>query len=276
MRSLLLVGLLAACGSVSNKPDASPSHDAPSIDARADAGPDAPTCAAKPSSLAGRWRADMNTNDSVGTYNGTTVGNVAYTNGKYGNAFLLDGASEYITINDNDTLWPTGSFSISAWVNTTHSGSIVQKYECWNSCPPGVTNAFWGLAVNNGSAEVLVRPDASTAFSSITDSLHTINDGQWHQIVGVRDSTASTLILYVDGASVVTANLDSVHNGPLTNNDTRSIRSRSAPTPRAARRPTSRTTTAQSTRSPTTPTRSLRPRSPRSTTPRRASAPKSG
>lgn len=221
----VLVGLLAACGSVSTKtPDASVAHDSSSTgDAAHDAAPDSPpTCAPKPGSLAARWRGEQNPNDSVNNYVGTPVGNVTYAAGKHGSAFLFDGAS-YIHIDDGDALWPPASFSVEAWVNTTHAGTtmdVVNKYECWNSCPPGTTNAFWGLFVTGaGNAEFDVRPDASTSYSVVTDTLHAINDGHWHHLVAVRDTTNMKIELYLDGAFAVSGNLDQVHNGPLTNND---------------------------------------------------------
>lgn len=221
----VVVGLLAACGSVSSKmPDASVGHDSSGNgDAAHDAAPDSPpTCAPKPSSLAARWRAEQNPNDSENNFVGTPVGNVTYAAGKHGSAFLFDGAS-YIHVDDGDALWPPASFSIELWVNTTHSGTsmnLVDKYECWNSCPPGTTNAYWGLFVTGaGNPELDLRPDASTSYSVLTDSLHTVNDGRWHHLVGLRDTTASKIDLYVDGAFAVEGNLDQTHNGPLTNND---------------------------------------------------------
>ena len=216
---IAVLGLLAACGSSSrHTPDAG-AQDARAIDSMIDAAPDAATCAAKPASLAGRWRADMNANDSAGTYNGTTHGTLTYTAGKYGSAFALDGSTSYVTVDDGDTLWPAGSFSISAWINTEYNtGQIVEKYQCWDSCTVNVSNAYWALYVLDGDAGFDTRSDASTSTNTVLDT-HSIADGQWHQIVGVRDSTMSKMILYVDGTAVGSQALNSVDNGAMTNND---------------------------------------------------------
>lgn len=215
---IAVLGLLAACGSVSGKtPDAAVTRDS-AADAHGDAGPDAPTCAAKPASLAARWRGEMDASDSLNNYNGTTVGNITFTPGKHGSAFLLDGAS-YVTIDDSDALWPAASFSLEAWVNTTRNGNLLEKYACWNFCPSNRANALWALSVSNGVADFQERPDAGTTISEVTDSLHMINDGQWHHLVGVRDSQAAKLLLYVDGALAVSANLTQAQNGAMTNSD---------------------------------------------------------
>jgi hypothetical protein len=221
MRRLFLVGLLAACGSVSSKPDASVQHDAHG-DAAADAGTDASTCVPRPSTLVSEWRGESNANDSLSHhYNGTAVGNVTYTAGKHGQAFLFDGSSSYVTINDGDALWPSGSFSLEAWVNTTHSGGdIMEKYACWNACPANMANALWVIAFSNGNAQFEFRPDAANAaISSVTDSLHSINDGQWHHMVGVRDVSSMMMLLYVDGALAVSASLPALQDGPMSNLD---------------------------------------------------------
>jgi hypothetical protein len=216
---IALLGLLAACGSVGGKPDATVSHDTP-IDTPSDAMRDASTCVPRPSTLIAEWRGEMNANDSLAShYNGTTVGNVTYTAGKHGSAFLFDGSSAYVTIDDGDALWPAASFSLEAWVNTTHSGSLMQKYQCWDNCPANESDAFWALDISSGAADFEQRPDASGTISAITDSLHPINDGQWHHLVGVRDAAASKMLLYVDGALAVTANLTTAQDGALTNAD---------------------------------------------------------
>jgi hypothetical protein len=90
---------------------------------------DASMCVPRPSTLVAEWRGEMNANDSLAShYNGTTVGNVTYTAGKHGMAFLFDGSSAYVTIDDSDALWPAASFSLEAWVNTTHpGGTLLEK-----------------------------------------------------------------------------------------------------------------------------------------------------
>jgi concanavalin A-like lectin/glucanase superfamily protein len=226
MKHTVVLMSLAACGSVANKNpvDAPPAHDgkvdAPHSDAP---GIDAPTCAQNPPGLAARWRGDSTAADDTGTYNGTAVGSVAYVPGKHGMAFELNGTNELVSINDGDALWPASSFSIEAWVNTTNattSSYVISKYQCMSSCPNNVANAFYGISLTAAGVPYFdVRPDGSNAYAEIFDPAHHLNDGAWHHLVGVRDIPGAKLVLYVDGALVVSTNLAGAALGPLTNND---------------------------------------------------------
>jgi hypothetical protein len=97
----LLLGLVCGCGSVNG----SSSIDAGALDA---SGLDASTCAPTPASLAARWSGENNTNDDKGRFNATSHGQLGYTQGRFGSAFLLDGTTAYITADNGDVLWPTG------------------------------------------------------------------------------------------------------------------------------------------------------------------------
>lgn len=215
MRIVVLWVTLVACGSVAgNHPDAAP-DSAPS-----DASTDGPTCAANPPGLAGRWRGEMNTTDDTAAHNGTPIGNnLGYAPGQHGLAFLLDGSTNVVSINDADTLWPAASFSLEAWVKTTSSGNVLSKYQCGGKCPSS-SNAYWALSVSAaGAASFSLRTDAAQTIASVTDTLHNVHDGQWHHLVGVRDLPAATMTLYVDGALAVSANLPADQLGAMTNTD---------------------------------------------------------
>lgn len=210
----------AACGSIANKsPDASPGIDSHvSVD-----GPttDAVTCAANPIGLEGRWRGEMNTNDDTMAHNGTAVGtNLGYAPGKHGFAFLLDGTTNVIAVDDGDALWPAASFSLEAWVKTTSHGNVISKYQCGGYCPANDSQAYYGLSVGGtGAVSFDIRTDASPTIIEATDTLHNVADGNWHHLVGVRDVTAMTAIVYVDGALAVSTNLPTDELGVLSNLD---------------------------------------------------------
>ena len=221
---VLLVVVVAGCGSVkANKPvDANtPPQDAKPIDGPGSAGPDAATCAATPSGLGGRWRGEMNTTDDTGNSTGTTEGtSFTYIPGKHGYAFGFDGSTNAVEINDGDKLWPQGSFTIEAWVNTHTGGAVMQKYQCSFSCPAGDSTAYWALSLAaNGNPSFGTRTDAALNMIFATDSVHDLRDGQWHYLVGVRDTTAKTDSLFVDGQLAASAALADVDNGPMTNLD---------------------------------------------------------
>jgi hypothetical protein len=214
--------VLAACGSVAGKnPDAA--VDSKQVDGQTDArGIDAFTCAANPTGLAGRWRAEMNVNDDLNAAPGTQNGGVIYSAGKHGYAFVLDGSSKWVSIADNDALWPSGSFSLEAWVKTTTTSSsqIIQKYQCAGSCPANQSTALYAMGVGAaGTPYFDCRSDTSQNIQTVSDTGHPVNDGNWHHLVGVRDVTAAQMILYVDGAFGASLGISGVDLEALSNTD---------------------------------------------------------
>lgn len=216
-----VMAISAACGSVSsdNKQDAAMGQlDAPPSDAGAT---DALTCAPAAPNLNARWRADGNAMDDGGNaYHGATVGNsFSYAPGRHGMAFLLDGTTNFVRVNDNDALWPAASFSVAAWVKTSSSGELITKYQCAGSCPAS-SFAYYSLRVDpSGKPTFELRTDASGTSATITDSVHNIADGNWHHLVGTRDVPAMASVLYVDGAVVGMLPLAADKLGPMTNTD---------------------------------------------------------
>jgi hypothetical protein len=225
-RSWWFVVLVAGCGSVGSNEkmdaavvvDTAVSHDV---------APDTPpTCAPTPSGLKARYLAENNANDKTGTFNGVATGtNFTYTTGKYGAAFLLDGSDDKVVIDDGDLLWASGSFTLEAWIKATTlpagTSSIIAKYACGNQCVSNMSNAYFALYLSqNGRPGLDFRPDSpSQDITSIVASAATVNDGNWHHIVGVRDATAQMGVVYVDGALAASASPAVEQFGPMTNAD---------------------------------------------------------
>jgi len=223
---ILLVVLVAACGSVkATTPQDASAHDSNPIDAAGSgsAGSDAATCVDTAAfGLGGRWRGEMNTTDDTGNSTGSTTGtSFSYVPGKHGDAFSFDGSTNAVEINDGDKLWPNASFTLELWVNTTSSGGdLMVKYQCALNCPANESQAFWALQLDgSGHADFALRTDAGANMIFTTDTLHDLRDAHWHHIVGVRDSTASSALLYVDGQLAASTALAMVDNGPMSNLD---------------------------------------------------------
>jgi hypothetical protein len=189
-----------------------------------DAGMDAFTCANKPSNLTGRWRGENNASDDSGnSNNGTPVGaTFMYAPGKHGTAFLFDGSTSAVKIDDGDALWPAASFSTELWVKTTSSAgtqTLIQKYQCGGLCPTG-SYAYYSLRIfAGGNPAMTLRTDATPNLTYLTDTTHNIADGAWHHLVAVRDVPAGTMSLYLDGVVAATVTLPTEFTGALTNTD---------------------------------------------------------
>jgi len=99
----------------------------------------------------------------------------------------------------SDFEFGTGPLTIEAWVRGTSAGGLLGSY--WGSDLP-----MYQLDVGDGTATNM-RVLATGAGGASTDGLTTVNanattnviDGKWHHVVGVRDTTAGLVKLYIDG-----------------------------------------------------------------------------
>jgi hypothetical protein len=211
----LLLGLGCACGAVNHDM----AIDAPGSDA---SGPDAQTCVPTPANLAARWSGEHNTNDDKGLFNGTAHGQLAYTQGRFGSAFMLDGTTAYITADNSDVLWPTGSFSIAAWVKAasiTATSYVLVKYGGGGSTATDGND--YELGVNMSGNPVFNFRVNGSPTGSITLTATTVDvvDARWHYLVAARDNAAMELRLYIDGVRTVSKAIAGADLGAMGNVD---------------------------------------------------------
>ena len=125
-----------------------------------------------------------------------------------GAALDFDGINDHIIVNNTTGNMGTGAVTISAYIKTsaTTKQSILSKRD---ACSTGNFMDFASNAAGHLSFELV---DSSNA-SQVLTGAKTINDGQWHQVTAVRNST--TLALYVDGmldTTTVTAAVANINN----------------------------------------------------------------
>jgi len=149
------------------------------------------------------YKAESNANDSLATYNGTSVGGLTYTAGKSGNAFTFNGTNAAIRLPANSMSF-TNDFSISVWVNIPpgYAGGdlIAVLYNIngpsWFNNPKGFNLDISGNTVNfpmfNGTSTI-----NSLTWVDGTGSTIKANSG-WIHIVAVRKKSTSSKI-YVNG-----------------------------------------------------------------------------
>ena len=152
--------------------------------------------------------------DSVGGFDGTLAGSAAFVGGGVsGNAIDFDQATGDL-VNMGNVLGFGGalSFTVSTWINTT-SMAIIQLIVTKHHA--GFANG-WVLAFNTGSG----YGQPNKAYFYDTDlpgqeaiSTSSVNDGEWHHVVGVFDSALGTQAIYVDGALETTIASGNVTTG---------------------------------------------------------------
>ena len=164
---------------------------------------DVPTPIAPPAGMVSWWPGDGNASDIMDGNHGTLQGGATFSSGgMVGQAFSFGGASSTrVTINDADNLRFAGSFTFDAWVNTTSVGTqsgsrfaadVLRKRHRDDG---GLMDI--GIGMIDNVARFFLIDD--TGNFVVIQGTTIINDGQWHLIAGVRDTSAGEIRLLLDG-----------------------------------------------------------------------------
>src|SRR5436305_12380957 len=84
------------------------------------------------------WQGDGNANDSVGTNNGSLVGDTTFTSGVSGQAFSFDGNGDDVQVPDDPSHYLSGSFTADAWEKSRDGSGhhvLLAICECGRVCP---------------------------------------------------------------------------------------------------------------------------------------------
>lgn len=143
------------------------------------------------------YQAEGDFTDSAGTIDGTPQNGVSFAPGVSGQAFDFDGVDDYISLGNDPSLELPGSMSVGMWLNyRPYSNGAGYKYF--------YADFDVGGGVSQGSLGI--EGGRLFFFQSFTDgsSLQTMGTtdlvaGQWYHVAVVRDDTAKTVRLYVNG-----------------------------------------------------------------------------
>jgi hypothetical protein len=116
-----------------------------------------------------------------------------YSANLYGGSTYFDGASDYLTVNENIIQRLPNAFTIQGWFNATSqiasNISIVSK---------GTVSTGWEVSV--GRANTLLFTNATVALASVTP----IKFNEWNHFAVVRENTGNRTRLYLNGNLEVT------------------------------------------------------------------------
>lgn len=130
-------------------------------------------------------------------YSASLVNGPAFNNTNIG-SIVFDGTNDYAAITP-DSVWGFGttSFSVGVWFKTTEPTDAKLARLITNDT--GTTGGFWMISGQTNAIFFSIWSGSrQTADSYSTIHLTTVNDGNWHYVVGVRDYSNS-IKLYYDG-----------------------------------------------------------------------------
>jgi len=134
--------------------------------------------------------------DETGTYSLTNNGATSGSTGIVDDCYSFDGINDFIQTGLTPLLTSSDDFSVSLWINTT---SGVRGEPFGSIAETGSSDASLLIMTNqvSGKAGLFLRGDGGSS-SILSSGSTTINDGNWHHLVFVKDSTANKFYLYVD------------------------------------------------------------------------------
>lgn len=111
-----------------------------------------------------------------------------------GNKLYFDGSNDRVDI-AHDASLNLNSFTAEAWFRTTQTAGSYKRILIKRVSSGGQN---YSLAIHNGKPHV--RMDASGGKQA--EGSDNVNDGLWHHIAGVHNTSTNELILYLDGNEV--------------------------------------------------------------------------
>jgi hypothetical protein len=135
--------------------------------------------------------------DSTATpNNGTPSGSPVQQAGQINGSLVFNPASsQYVNVVNSTDLQLATNMAISAWVNTTNSDAQARLITAkWMSSQTPEAQNYWLGKLDASLIGVYVD-----ATQGVTTNLSLINNGTWHQVVGVADAANNLLRIYVDG-----------------------------------------------------------------------------
>jgi fibronectin type 3 domain-containing protein len=151
--------------------------------------------------LRAHYAFEGNADDSLGNLHGTTTGTPAFATGHQGNAIVLDGTDDYVTLPSNAADYQ--DMTVAAWVYWNGGGQQQRIFDFGNN-----TSQYLFLTANGGGGLRFAIKDGGSEQAVVTTAMAT---GQWtHVAVTLKDDTAT---LYVNGNAAASNNSVTINPG---------------------------------------------------------------
>ena len=141
-------------------------------------------CILPPSGMVSWWPGDGNSNDIMGTNNGTLENGATFAAGMAGQSFSFDGTDDYLQVPDSASLDLTSQITIDAWINPAALGRrVVDKITA------GASDGYL-LDIWPGNVRFIVGNQGVNGSTPLTS-------GAWTHIAATYDG--SQMRVYVNG-----------------------------------------------------------------------------
>jgi hypothetical protein len=151
--------------------------------------------------LRAHYAFEGNADDSLGDLHGTTTGTPAYASGHQGDAIVLDGSDDYVTLPADAADYQ--DITVAAWVYWNGGGQQQRIFDFGNN-----TSQYLFLTANGGGSLRFAIKNGGSEQAVTTAAMAT---GQWtHVAVTLQDDTAT---LYVNGHAKASNNAVTINPG---------------------------------------------------------------
>jgi Concanavalin A-like lectin/glucanases superfamily len=169
------------------------------------------------SGLVGWWKLDETSGttaaDSQGSNNGTLVNTPTWVAGKINNALTFNGTTQYVNVPSSASLILSASWTVATWFKLTSLPGSNQFFDLLTR-EDGTGNGNYALLIHDSAAgggcgttggladlQASYRNNAGTPGNAACKA-DIITTGTWYHAVGVYNSVAQTLSLYLNGVLV--------------------------------------------------------------------------
>ena len=142
------------------------------------------------------YKGESNTNDSLGTYNGTPYGGLTYTAGKSGNAFTFNGTNAYVGLPTNSFKFGS-DFSICLWSKLQGNVADVQTLFANYTYDGTYSYGYLFYYHDNALKFNIYNNSGSLQLNYTTASLF----NNWKNVIITRKYSTGTK-MYIDGVLV--------------------------------------------------------------------------
>lgn len=157
---------------------------------------------------------DGNASDlSMNANNGTVIGSTSYTPGKFGQALVLDGTTNYLTAPSIQAIQIGASdWTLSAWVKLSSSSGNYQIIDKRQSSP----GQRYEMYIGNGFLNAHLCDNCSGATNVAVTGTKNVADNAFH-LVTASFNRSGNLTTYIDGIQDATTSLAALQGDAIIN-----------------------------------------------------------